>query len=165
MKRFGKKVFFLVVILPTLALGAPPSRAGEKFLPVNIGISCRADTDNSNKEQYLRAPEAGPEVSSTECLDKSKAIKEIYPESVDVEYISKIQLWMVVLTLDEKKSEILKSISSSNLGQKLIVGVDGKVLSAETLFAPVISRVIYINVETREEGYKLMARFMRSKSR
>lgn len=145
----------LVSLVVSLNCRAAGAANGNQALPISVSIWCTPDTPAAYRVEYKRAPDARPEVQSTECIDIRESISYIKPNSVDVEYLSQIRSWMLAVSLSDGDTSRVKTLIARNLGKAMLVGVNKMALSIAFLAVPMDGNKIYIKVNSEQDGLNL----------
>ena len=139
-------LFFFVTV------NALPVKKIVKFSPITFAIGCDSGTLGTLSSHLKRAPKAAPGVLTSECVDKSRQVENVRPESIALGENDAIGTFFVIITLKESDARQLADISHGMSPRRLVLAVKDEAVVAGPLADTFSGNRFFISADTEAES-------------
>lgn len=134
------------------------------FLSISFSMVCDSGTPKSNRKLYPRASGADLGVNEYECADTRRQVVKLKPTEIGVEHDEHFDKFEIVIHLNASDakalSDITKGVGINGASKRILVCVDGRVISSRYLYEPFSGNDFYMSAESRDDAHKLARLFV-----
>jgi hypothetical protein len=137
MKRIFLLCLFFALIFATFTAMSAVSA------PISVGIACNTSTSDKDKiffphQKYRSA--TNPQL----CVERHGLLTKLIVNKINLRYSEKFDFYVLILWIDNKGSDDLKKLTSSNLNRYLVILKDNNYINEGMIGGPLDKGVITI---------------------